>query len=145
MKFNYGLFATLVLVFGAANAHAFAPTFDFETGIMKVTANCPDLGLVQNDTALIIAEYTQFSLEKWPSSAGQPQVLISFSAPVDGSYVFNGPAGLQYTREFLTNAFDGSDNYDFKSNGSTGNITITHVKPDSSKTTCTLAPIPFGG
>lgn len=107
----------------ALSASAFAPTIFYGAGFFIAKKACPDLGITANESLSLAAEYTHFQLDKVDSDGFKP--LLSFSVPDDGAYYFKGELGLQSTDEFMTNAFDGSENFHFKMLQS-GDLQIVH-------------------
>lgn len=136
---NFFMTSTLLAVaLCSLPALAFPPSIFYGSAFFIAKQDCPDLGIVQNESLSIAADYTHFDLFNASSSTGNGfEPIFRFAVPTDGAYVFTGDAGLQRTDEFLTHAWSGQDVYDFHRNPATGNILITHGGPNPT-TRCIL-------
>jgi hypothetical protein len=111
----------------SVSAFAFPQTIELGAGTFIAKKACADLGIAAGDQIFIETDYSHFEMSKASNTDESGfKTLFKYSVPDEGTYVFKGSAGLQYTDEFLTNAFSGQDIYDYKADQSTGDVVVTH-------------------
>jgi len=127
MKKLFPVLSLMVCCLSSSSVLAFPQTVELGAGTFIAKKACADLGIAAGDQVFIETDYTHFELSIGSNTDPSGfKTLFKYSVPDEGTYVFKGSPGEQYTDEFVTNAFDGQDIYDYKADSSTGNVVVTH-------------------